>query len=362
MANMAKAKNLAPQIDKSNMFDVLYAFPEQVKEAVGIGEHAPLWRRQFASHRFAIFGLGGSAIGGDLLRSYAASTPGADHLNISVHRGYSAPSWLDSDTNTVFSSYSGETEETLSAFDDARKKSDRGLVITTGGSLGKRGVTFGLPIINIPPGYQPRCAIAFSFFPLLLALTRAGAMDSRASRANNKGIKEIIALAESRREEYASKSAKNPALALAKKLHETVPVIYSASERMDVVNLRWRGQIQENAKQIAFGNVLPEMNHNEINGWQHPKGLTKQASVIMMRDNDDHPRVSIRFDALEEIIKKSVKNVVTVQGEGTTLLSRMFSAIYFGDWVSWHLAVLNGTDPTPVPVIQSLKATLAKKK
>ncbi|MBU3740688.1 MAG: bifunctional phosphoglucose/phosphomannose isomerase [Candidatus Kapabacteria bacterium] len=359
---MAKAKNPAAQIDKSNMFDVLYAFPDQVKEAVSIGEHAPLWRRQFVSNRFAIFGLGGSAIGGDLLRSYAAATPGADHLQISVHRGYTAPTWLDADTNTVFSSYSGETEETLSAFDDARKRSDRGLVITTGGSLGKRGVTFGLPIINIPPGYQPRCAIAFSFFPLLMAMTRSGAMDGRAARANTKGIKEIIAIADARRDEYASKSAKNPAFALAKKLQDTIPVIYSANERMDTVNLRWRGQIQENAKQIAFGNQLPEMNHNEINGWQFPKALTKQASVVLLRDADDHARVKVRFDALEDIIKKSVKTISTVQGEGATLLGRMFSAIYLGDWVSWHLAILNDVDPTPVPVIQSLKAALAKKK
>lgn len=356
------AKNFAPQVDKSNMFDVLYSFPDQVKEAVHIGEHAPLWRRQFVSNRFAIFGLGGSAIGGDLLRSYAAATPGADHLNISVHRGYSAPAWLDGDTNTVFSSYSGETEETLSAFDDARKKSDRGLVITTGGTLGKRGVTFGLPIINIPPGYQPRCAIAYAFFPLLLAMTRSGAMDSRASRANSKGIKEIMAMAEARRDEYASKNAKNPALALAKKIHETIPVVYSANERTDAVNLRWRGQIQENAKQIAFGNLLPEMNHNEINGWQFPKAATKQSSVILMRDADDHARVKLRFDALEDIVKKSVKQVITVNGEGNTLLGRMFSLIYLGDWVSWHLAVLNETDPTPVPVIQSLKAALGKKK
>jgi glucose/mannose-6-phosphate isomerase len=356
------AKNTAPQIDRANMFDVLYAFPDQVREAISIGENAPLWRRQAASNRIAIFGLGGSAIGGDLLRSYAAATPGADHLNISVHRGYTAPSWLDGDTNTVFSSYSGETEETLSAFDDARKKSDRGLVITTGGTLGKKGVTFGMPIINIPPGYQPRCAIAYAFFPLLLATARSGAMDTRATRANNKGIKELLTIIESRRDDYASKAAKNPALALAKKLQNTIPVIYSANERMDTVNLRWRGQLQENAKQMAFGNVLPEMNHNEINGWQHPKTLTKHASVILLRDADDHARVKLRFAALDEIVKKHVKQVLTVEGEGTTLLARMFSAIYFGDWVSWHLAVLNGVDPTPVPVIQSLKAVLAKKK
>lgn len=355
-------KHPAPSLDPSNMFEVLYRMPEQIKEAVGIGERAPMWRRQATSNRYAIFGLGGSAIGGDLLRSYAAAVPGADHLNMTVHRGYSAPGWLDGDTNVIVSSYSGDTEETLSAFDEAKKKTDRMLCITTGGTLGKKAVTYGLPIINIPPDYQPRCALAFAFFPLLTVMGRSGAFDAKAVRLNTKGIKELLAQLEELRDVYASKSAKNPALALAKKLHGTVPVIYSASERMDAVNLRWRGQIQENAKQVAFGNTLPEMNHNEINGWQHPAELTKQASVVLLRDADDHARVRLRFDALEDIVKKSVANLVTVEGTGNTLLSRMFTAIYLGDWVSWHLAILNGVDPTPVPVIQTLKARLAAAK
>jgi glucose/mannose-6-phosphate isomerase len=110
---------------------------------------------------------------------------------------------------------------------------------------------------------------------------------------------------------------------------------------------------------VAFGNVLPEMNHNEINGWQHPKGMTKNFKVVLLRDPADHKRVSLRFDALAEIIRKNVGGVQTVTGQGDTLLSRMFSLIYLGDWVSYHLAYLNGTDPTPVPIIQSLKARLA---
>ncbi|MFN4909235.1 MAG: bifunctional phosphoglucose/phosphomannose isomerase [Bacteroidota bacterium] len=353
-------KNPASTLDASNMFDTLYRFPEQVKEAVNIGENAPLWRQQSTSNRYAFFGLGGSAIGADLLRSYAASTIGADHLNISVHRGYGVPNWMDSDTNVVCTSYSGETEETLAAFDDVRKKTMRVVCITTGGQLGKRAITYGFPIINIPPGYQPRCAIAYSFFPLLMIMSRYGAMDNRAGRMNAKGIREILAHTDEVRDLYASSAAKNPALQIAKKLHGSVPVIYSASERMDVVNLRWRGQIQENAKQLAFGNLLPEMNHNEINGWQHPKGKTKNFTAVMLRDPEDHRRVQIRFDALKDIIKGSVAEVIAPEAKGVTLLGRMFAQIYLGDWVSWHLAVLNKVDPSPVPVIQSLKAKLAK--
>lgn len=353
-------KNSASATDKSNMFDVLYRFPEQVKDAIAIGESAPLWRQQATSQRYAFFGLGGSAIGADLVRSYAAAIPGGEHLNISVHRGYHAPAWIDSDTNVVVSSYSGETEETLSSFDEMRKKTMRVVAITTGGTLGKRAVTYGFPIINIPPGFQPRCALAYSFFPLLTILTRYGALDAKVGRLNAKGIREIMAHTEEVRDLYASSTAKNPALQIAKKLVGNFPVIYSASERLDAVNLRWRGQIQENAKQVAFGNFLPEMNHNEINGWQNPKNKTKGFSVILLRDPDDHKRNQLRFEAMKEIIKPSVADITSVEGKGQTLLGRMFSLIYLGDWVSWHLAALNKVDPSPVPVIQQLKAKLAK--
>jgi glucose/mannose-6-phosphate isomerase len=345
--------------DTQNMHETLYRVPEQIRQAVGIGENAPLFTKKASSNRYAVFGLGGSAIGADLVRSYAAATKGADHLMISVHRGYDAPAWIDKDTNVICSSYSGDTEETLSAFDQARKRTERMLCVTTGGKIGAKAAKAGIPVIHIPQGYQPRCALAFSFFPLLAVFQRSGAFEKGAVTASIKGMREAIHTIESLRDLYASASPKNPAFALAKKLHGSYPVIYSASDRLDAVNLRWRGQIQENAKQVAFGNVLPEMNHNEINGWQHPKGMTKNFKVVLLRDPADHKRVSLRFDALAEIIRKNVGSVQTVTGQGDTLLSRMFSLIYLGDWVSYHLAYLNGTDPTPVPIIQSLKARLA---
>ena len=226
--------------------------------------------RRPSSNHYAVFGLGGSAIGGDLLRSYMAGTEWGRHLNISVNRTYEAPGWIDEDTNVIVSSYSGETEETLSAFDTVKKQTMRMLSITTGGTLGQKSVTAGVPVINIPPGFQPRCALAYSFFPLMVALGRHGRIDAKGVRMNTRGVNELLRELDKVRDEYASKAAKNPAVKLAKQLHGKIPVIYSANERTDAVNLRWRGQIQENAKQVAFGNLLPEMNHNEINGWAHP--------------------------------------------------------------------------------------------
>jgi len=353
-------RNPAPAIDTESMFDVLYKFPDQIKEAVEIGENAPIWRQTPVSGQYAIFGLGGSAIGGDLLRSFLSGVEWGNHLQLTVNRGYEAPGWIDGDTNVIVSSYSGETEETLSAFDGVRKKTMRMLSITTGGTLGQKSVTAGVPVINIPTGYQPRCALAYSFFPLLVAMGRHGRIDAKGVRMNTRGINETIRELEGIRDEYASKAAKNPAIKIAKQLQGKIPVIYSASDRMDAVNLRWRGQIQENAKQVAFGNLLPEMNHNEINGWQYPEKLLKNFEVVLLHDQEDHERVKIRFDALQSIIKGSVGGMMSVEGTGKSLLARMFTAIYLGDWVSYHLALLNKVDPTPVPVIMKLKAKLAK--
>ena len=355
-------RNPAPSIDTESMFEVLYNFPKQIKEAIAIGEEAPIWRQTPVSNHYAIFGLGGSAIGGDLLRSYMAGTEWGRHLNITVNRTYEAPGWIDEDTNVIVSSYSGETEETLSAFDTVKKQTRRMLSITTGGSLGQKSVTAGVPVINIPTGFQPRCALAYSFFPLMVALGRHGRIDAKGVRMNTRGVNETLRELEKVRDTYVSKAAKNPAIKMAKKLHGKIPVIYSANERTDAVNLRWRGQIQENAKQVAFGNQLPEMNHNEINGWAHPAKLNKNVEVIMLRDKDDHERVQIRFDALQSLIKSHVGGISTFEGKGKNLLSRMFTSIYFADWVSYHLALLNKEDPTPVPVIQKLKTKLAKDK
>ncbi|MDZ4744627.1 MAG: bifunctional phosphoglucose/phosphomannose isomerase [bacterium] len=351
--------NPALGVDKNHMFDVLYNVPDQIKEAVGIGENAPLWAGNAKSDKYAVFGLGGSAIGADLLRSYAAATPGASHLMLSVNRGYTAPGWVDADTRVVCSSYSGETEETLSAYEAARKKTKDILCITTGGTLAEKATKAEYPVVFIPSGYQPRCALAYAFFPLLTVLGRSGAFHRKAVKSTELGVTETIMVIKKLRDTYAKANKKNPAFALAVKLRDAYPVIYSAAERLDVVNTRWRGQIQENSKQVAFGNYLPEMNHNEINGWQFPKNATKKFKVILMRDAEDHARVKLRFDALADIIKKQVGDVISVEGQGETLLSRMFTLIYLGDWVSWHLAILNGVDPTPVPVIQTLKARLA---
>ncbi len=347
-------------VDTSNMFNVLLTFPEQVRHAISIGEDAAFFSRKPQSNDITVLGLGGSAIGGDLVRSYCAATKGADQLNLSVSRGYTVPGYVNEKSCVIVSSYSGDTEETLSAYDIARKRKANMLCISTGGQIAQRATRHGLPLITIPKGFQPRCALGYSFFPVLMSVMKHPSVSSAARNATKKGMSEVVDLLDHLSGIYATVNSKNPALALAKKLHGTAPVVYSASERTDAVNLRWRGQIQENAKNVAFGHVLPEMNHNEINGWSFPRDTKKNFSIVLLRDGDDHARVGIRFGALKDILKPRVKAIHELHSQGNSLLARMFSLIYLGDWVSYYMALLNGVDPTPVPVIMKLKAHLAQ--
>lgn len=356
---MAKVPDLL-DYDRSNMRAVLRTFPEQVRHALEIAQQTPSLGHVSPEAEILIAGLGGSAIGADLVRSYCAATRGADRVRISVWRGYGVPSTVDQRTIFIASSYSGDTEETLSAYDAARKRTSHLLCITTGGKLAARAQRHRVPCIIIPAGFQPRCALGYSFFPLLMTVLSHAGVDDSARRATMRALPETLQVLEELSQQCAEPLATNPAYALARTLHGRCVVLYSSYERTDAVALRWRGQIQENAKQLAFSHVLPEMNHNEINGWQFPRDIIKQTAVILLRDRDDHRRVALRFQALEEILRvHNVKKIHTVQGKGSSLLARMMSLVYLGDWTSYYLALLNGVDPTPVPVISQLKQILA---
>jgi len=147
---------------------------------------------------------------------------------------------------------------------------------------------------------------------------------------------------------------------LAKQLANKLPIIYSSSARLDAVNVRWRGQLSENAKVLAFGNVLPEMNHNELVGWKVLQRHMNDMAVVFLHDKGDHPRVQIRMKITRSIVSEFCNRVSDVESEGSSLLARMFSLIYLGDWTSYYLALLNGIDPTPVRIIDYLKWELGK--
>jgi glucose/mannose-6-phosphate isomerase len=160
--------------------------------------------------------------------------------------------------------------------------------------------------------------------------------------------------------QYSELKDTNLAIQIAKKIQGSIPVIYSASDGFESVNTRWVRQIQENAKQLVFNGLLPEMNHNEINSFSNPDILPKKISLIYIKDEADNPRTKIRFNALKEIIGKQVKQIIEIQSTEQNALSRMFDLLYLGDWVSYYLAILNEIDPTPIPLITKLKDYLSQ--
>jgi glucose/mannose-6-phosphate isomerase len=341
------------KIDPTGMYNWILNFSEQIEEAVAIGSTCRVKIKTAGLRNIVITGLGGSAIGGNLLRSYLQKEL---HLPIVINRHYVLPQFVDNNTLVIVSSYSGNTEETIAAHLHAVKRGTRVLCISTGGETERLAKKFGQPWIKIPSGLSPRAALGYSFFPLLVVFASWNLIKRRP-----KEIKETIDVLRQKREIFGNvASSDNAPLQLARRLVGKVPIIYSASEHFDAVGLRWRGQICENAKQLAFGHVLPELNHNELVGWKNPPQLLKQMHVVFLRDRRTHRRVAIREDITKGIVSERAAGVTEVWSEGTSLLARMFYLVHFGDWVSYYLAILNKEDPTPVRVIDYLKSELAK--
>lgn len=345
------------QVDEHRMLDLIQGFSDQIKEAEKIGLQAELDSKLSKGITRIVFtGLGGSAIGADVVRSYLTYEL---EVPIFVNRHYRLPKFVDRSTLLIASSYSGDTEETLSSLKEGLASGTRIFGISSGGTLASEAKKRGFPLIQIPKGFPPRAALGYSVFPLLIALSKLGF--KRAYRPEEfKETQELVArLAVS---EYGVNVPfkQNKAKQFAASCFKHYPIVYAGADFFDVVALRWRGQIEENAKALASHHVLPEMNHNELVGWKFPEAFLKETVVVMLRDRADHKRVQKRMNLVRGIVEPLCYEYLEPEARGTGLLARMFSLIHLGDWVSFYLAVLNRIDPTPVKVIQYLKSELAK--
>lgn len=341
-------------IDSSNMYQSIYDFPDHILKAVKIGESI-LLKNQFEDIRnVVVAGMGGSAIGGDIVRLLTKN-----ELNVPmvVSRNYTIPNWVNNHTLVVCSSYSGNTEETLAAFDQARDLGAQIVGISTGGTLTERMGGLDLDVVAIPAGLQPRAAIAFSFVPMLYLLKEIGLIGTDTIDQ----LGDAVNLIKSYRQRYVTESNDNPTYALAQNIYKSIPVIYGESEGTAILALRWKGQLSENSKMLAYHNELPEMNHNEIVGWENNSDLIHQISVIWLKDEKDHPRTNIRQESTRELIGDFASKHEDVSVEGNTLVERYLHLIQYGDWVSYWCAILHQTDPTPVKKIDRLKGILSEK-
>lgn len=344
---------LIKSIDKSGMLSVVEGFPAQCREAAGIGDSIEIGLDCSSLRSVIVLGMGGSGIGGDILKAVLKNEL---KLPVFVNKTYELPEFVN-DKSLVFAvSYSGNTEETLSGFDEAVKRKAKIIAITSGGELAERAERLNYPIVKIPTGFQPRAALGYLFFPMLNMFSKTGLIKNKSDDIN-----QTIDLLDKVLIDCASLNplVENKAKQLAADLFNQIPVIYGSDDLTGVSALRWKCQLNENSKIPSFSHIFPELNHNEIVGWEKLEELNKRFSLVFLRDQNDHPGLTKRMDITKQLLAENVGNIYEIWAKGDSKLSRIFSLIYFGDFVSVYLALLYKVDPTPVERITLLKNKLS---
>jgi glucose/mannose-6-phosphate isomerase len=341
------------EFDPTHQYQTLLQFPAHFKQGIDIGNEVDVSDIDADQIKnVVICGMGGSAIGADILKTYLMSELA---IPVMVNRGYHLPAYVNNNSLIIAVSYSGNTEETLSSYDDAVLKGAQIAVITSGGRLTELAARHKDVLVNVPGGLAPRYALGYIFPPLLLLFVRLG-LTSR--REND--LKDTLRTIENAVHHYSDYEAKaNDAVQIAEALHGMLPVIYSSQSALEAVNLRWRNQISENSKMLAFGNVFPEMNHNEIVGWEQNPELLQKIAVIALHERNAGPRIARRMNVTLGLIKPYAGHIIEIYADEERLLSRIFGLICLGDWISFYLATGTDTDPFPIEKINKLKDALA---
>ncbi len=339
-------------VDRSGMVQLLLDFAQQVQAGERLGQGAEL-PRVTHPRTIVVSGLGGSAIGGDLLRSYLSPEC---RVPIWVNRHYTLPAFVGPETLMCVVSYSGNTEETLSSFTEARSRGASLLVVTSGGQLAEMAEQAHVPCIRVGGGLPPRATLGYLFTPLLVILARLGLVaDQRAS------IAETVELLRELAAQYRPgvETFRNPPKELARQLYGRWSAIYGVQDFSDVVAYRWRTQLNENSKVLATHHVFPELNHNEVVGWSGPFSLLDNVWVVMLRDSQEMDRIGQRVEITKTLLQEQAAGITEVWSQGSSRLARVFSLLYMGDFTSYYLALLHGVDPSPVQMIDILKERLA---
>jgi glucose/mannose-6-phosphate isomerase len=342
------------KIDPKEMWALVAALPDHIEAAAETIKDLslPFTAGMPTKASVVITGLGGSAISGDLARAAAGSEI---KIPLIVNRDYDLPAFANHSTLVITCSYSGNTEETLGVYAEAKAAGADIVCITSGGLLAELAGQDSFPVVSLPGGLPPRSALGYALTALLGVLRAKGIVPDMSDE-----IRESVALLRVLREKYRPErpAAENPAKQLAVELHEKIVAVYGSSAIMEAAAYRWRSQIAENAKNMAFHHVLPEMNHNELVGWLHPEAALKNIGVVFLRDPEDHPQVRKRFDLTREVIEGKAGVVREIRSEGKSRLARILSLVYLGDFTSLYMAYLNRLDPTPVAVIEEFESKL----
>ena len=327
------------------MDQLITRFPAQLKEALEIGASAEIRPHTQKINKVYVAGLGGSGIGADFVRAFISKDSPVPYL---VGKGYGLPHYVDENTLAICSSYSGNTEETLSAYRLMKSTGAKIVVVSSGGQLIEEAKQHGLDYIQVPGDWpSPRACLGYSIVQQLFILFRLGFIDG-SFQNEIKAAADLLLFDQ----DYIKKSAKK----VADRIYNKMPIIYS-TDRIEPVAVRLRQQINENAKMLCWHHVIPEMNHNELVGWTEKHS---DKAVIYLRNQDDLKRNQVRININQDIISKYTDTIIEIYSKGNSLVEKSMYLVHLGDWISWYLSEYKSVDAIEIGVIDYLKSELGK--
>ena len=338
-------------LDTLNMLGLQAGYPAQFREGIALARAFALPAAPADLHEVVIFGTGGgSAASVNLLRSYLF---GEGSVPIHVIQGYNCPGFVDEHTIVIACSHSGKTEEINSAFEQAAARGATLVAMGAGGRLKETAQRVGAAYLDVPGGMMPRVAIGYIFAPILVLMERWGVCGDQSAV-----LDESIALMEVLGQTCGPDSPveQNPAKQLTERLNGRIPVIYGFSDHFDGVAWRFKNQLGENAKYMAFWNTIPHLHHDEAVGWDMQAHLMERLAFVLLRDQaSENEQMIKRWTATREILEERAGACMELWSQGESLLARMLSLVVMTDFVTCYMAIEKGVDPTPVAIIDLFK-------
>ncbi|UYN90911.1 MAG: bifunctional phosphoglucose/phosphomannose isomerase [Anaerolineales bacterium] len=338
-------------LDPEGMIGHINGLPDQLAAAWQLGQNLPLPDWQDVK-QIIVAGMGGSAIGADLLAAYGEPQLKA---SLTTHRDYGLPAWVNSDTLVVCSSHSGNTEETLEAYQAAKAAGSRILVVCTGGKLAELALKDGNPLWQFDHKGQPRTAVGYSFGLLLALVSRLGLLPDPAAE-----VADAVAAMKAQQASFVAEVAdtSNPAKRMGGQLMGRWVTVYGAG-LMAPVARRWKAQINENSKAAASFEFIPETNHNALQGLMQPEAQFNASMALFLLAAHDHLRNQKRTQLTRTAVMVEGQNTDMITATGSTRMANLWTALHYGDYVSFYLAMAYGYDPTPVPALAAFKNEMA---
>jgi len=328
------------------MENLIKRFPKQLDEAMAIGRSTEIRKSEHEIRNILVCGMGGSGIGGNLVKELLA---GELKIPMQVNKNYFIPAWVNKHSLLIISSYSGNTEESVMAAKEALKQGAHIVAVSSNGAIAQMAADNNFDLIKIPGSMPPRACLGYSFVQQFYIFFRLGLI----SKDFESYLKAAINLLDTEQEDIIQKAA-----LLASKIAHTLPVIY-CDARMESVAIRFRQQLNENAKMLCWHHVIPEMNHNELVGW---RSENKELALIVLRNTDDYGNIQKRMEFTKEVAAKYAGHVIDIYSKGFNLFLQSLYLIHYIDWVSLFVSRERKVDETEVKVIDRLKQTLAKAK